>query len=56
MRLLADCFVQIGEVEEVSYETVRRTLKKNKLKPWLKEDWCIPPKSNAEFVAHMEDV
>lgn len=56
MRLLADRFVQIGEVEEVSYETVRRTLKKNKLKPWLKEYWCIPPKSNAEFVAHMEDV
>lgn len=56
MRLLADRFVQIGEVEEVSYETVRRTLSKNKLKPWLKEYWCIPPKSNAEFVAHMEDV
>lgn len=56
MRLLADRFVQIGEVEEVSYETVRRTLWKNKLKPWLKEYWCIPPKSNAEFVAHMEDV
>jgi transposase len=36
MRLLADRFVQIGEVEEVSYETVRRTLSKNKLKPWRK--------------------
>ncbi|MBE3561071.1 MAG: IS630 family transposase [Ktedonobacteraceae bacterium] len=56
MRLLADRFVQIGEVETVSYETVRRTLKKNELKPWLKEYWCIPPKSNAEFVYHMEDV
>jgi len=30
--------------------------KKNELKPWLKEQWCIPPKSHAEFVAHMEDV
>ncbi len=56
MRLLADRFVQIGEVETVSYETVRRTLSKNELKPWLKEYWCIPPKSNAEFVYHMEDV
>jgi len=22
----------------------------------LKEQWCIPPKANADFVAHMEDV
>ena len=26
------------------------------LKPWLKEEWCIPPAANAEFVAAMEDV
>jgi DDE superfamily endonuclease len=26
------------------------------LKPWLKEQWCIAPKANADFVAHMEDV
>ena len=26
------------------------------LKPWLKEQWCIPPKANAEFVCNMEDV
>src|SRR3982751_4418145 len=30
--------------------------KKNQLKPWLKQQWCIPPKSNAEFVCAMEDV
>src|SRR5205807_1595478 len=29
---------------------------KNKLKPWLKEEWVIPPGQNAEFVSHMEDV
>ena len=29
---------------------------KNRLKPWLKESWCIPPKANAEFVCPMEDV
>ena len=29
---------------------------KNELKPWLKEQWCIPPEANAEFVAAMEDV
>jgi len=26
------------------------------LKPWQKEQWCIPPEANAEFVWHMEDV
>jgi len=26
------------------------------LKPHLKEQWCIPPEANAEFVAAMEDV
>jgi len=29
---------------------------KNALKPWLKQMWCIPPKANADFVWHMEDV
>ena len=28
---------------------------KNSLKPWQKQEWCIP-KVSAEFVAHMEDV
>lgn len=26
------------------------------LKPWLKEEWCIPPAQSAAFVAPMEDV
>jgi transposase len=30
--------------------------KKNALKPWLKQQWVIPPKANAAFVANMEDV
>jgi hypothetical protein len=29
---------------------------KNDLKPWLKEQWVIAPKANAEFVCAMEDV
>jgi hypothetical protein len=29
---------------------------KRHIKPWLKECWCIPPKSNASFVAAREDV
>ncbi|WP_410515058.1 IS630 family transposase [Paenibacillus sp. BR2-3] len=31
-------------------------VKKTKLKPHLKKQWCIPAKSSAEFVARMEDV
>lgn len=31
-------------------------MKKKELNPWLKEQWCIPPKKNAEFVYHREDV
>jgi len=31
-------------------------LEKNRLKPWLKQMWCIPPKANAAFVAQREDV
>src|SRR5262249_37184220 len=29
---------------------------KNELKPWLKEQWCIPPQADAEFACAMEDV
>jgi hypothetical protein len=29
---------------------------KNDLKPWLKQEWVIPPKASAGFVANMEDV
>jgi hypothetical protein len=30
--------------------------KKNDLKPWLKQQWVLPAKANAAFVAAMEDV
>lgn len=29
---------------------------KNELKPWLKEQWVLPPEQNADFVCAMEDV
>src|SRR5262249_52548500 len=29
---------------------------KNDLKPWLREQWVLPPESDAEFVCAMEDV
>ncbi len=29
---------------------------KNEIKPWLKQQWVIPPRANAAFVANMEEV
>ena len=31
-------------------------VKKNALKPWLRQQWVIPPQAHAEFVCAMEDV
>jgi transposase len=56
LRLLADRMVELRFVDGLSYETVRRLLRKNELKPWLTERWCIPPEANGEFVWRMEDV
>jgi hypothetical protein len=56
LRLLQDRFVKLRHVDKISYETIRRVLKKNELKPWLREQWCIPPPANAAFVCQMEDV
>ena len=55
LQLLADQMVELGVVESLSYETVRLKLKKNVLKPWRKQQWCIP-KVGGEYVAAMEDV
>jgi hypothetical protein len=57
LRLLADKAVELEIIDEpISYETVRQTLKANELKPWLREEWCIPPEQSGEFVCHMEDI
>ncbi|MCJ7638547.1 MAG: IS630 family transposase [Euryarchaeota archaeon] len=56
LRLLADKMVELGHIESISYEAVRRTPKKNALKPWLHKQWCIPPHASAAFVCAMEDI
>jgi transposase len=56
LRLLADKMVELEYVDSISHETIRQVLKKNKLKPWQKKEWCIPPEANADFVCAMEDV
>jgi transposase len=55
LRLLADRVVQLKIIEAISHETIRQVLDDNELKPWRKQEWCIPA-ANAEFVYHMEDV
>ena len=56
LKLLADQLVECEIVGTISTETVCQALKKNELKPWLKQSWCIPPGQSAEFVCAMEDV
>jgi transposase len=50
LQLLADKLVELHIVESIARETIRQVLKKTRLLPWLKAQWCIAPKSNAEFV------
>jgi hypothetical protein len=56
LRLLADRVVQLKIIDRISYETIRHVLDDNELKPWRKQEWCIPPRANPEFVYHMEDI
>ncbi|MDM8544686.1 IS630 family transposase [Desulfococcaceae bacterium HSG9] len=56
LRLLADRLIECDIVDTISGETVRKTFKKNELKPWLKRCRVIPPKENADFVCVMEDI
>ena len=44
------------DIPELSDTTIRRTLKKNDLQPHRSRYWCVPPKDDADFVAHMEDI
>lgn len=56
LRLLATRLVELGYVESISHETVRKALLANELKPWIKKQWCIPTAPDVEFVYHMEDI
>jgi hypothetical protein len=56
LRLLAGRMVELSVVDELSYQTARRVLGRNELKPWLRRQWVIPPRANAEFVWRMEDI
>jgi hypothetical protein len=42
-------------IDSISHETVRQVVADNELKPWHREEWCIPT-ANSEFVYHIKDV
>ena len=42
--------------ESFSRTTIGRVMQRNEIRPHLNSYWCIPPKEDAEFVAHMEDI
>ncbi len=56
LELLADKVVQLGYVEHISPETVRKTLKKTNSNPGACKSWCFPKQADGDFVYHMEDV
>ena len=55
LRMLADRVVELGHIDSVSHETVRRVLK-NAIKPWRRVGSAIPPRGSADFAAAMEKV
>jgi hypothetical protein len=56
LEVSASTLAELGYVESVSHETVRKALLANELKPWIKKQWCIPTQADAEFVYQIEDV
>ena len=56
LRLLSERVVELGLVDSISHETVRQTLKKNGMTQRKIQYWVIPPETDAEFVACMEEV
>jgi len=46
MQLIADELIRLEIVDYITDTTVCETLKKNEIKPWLVEEWCIPEVRN----------
>ena len=53
--MLAGKVVELGLVASAVPRDGKAQAQKNTLKPWRKQQWCIP-RVNGEFVAAMEDV
>ena len=48
--------VELELVDSISREDNTANAKKNVVKPWLTQSWCLPKEHDAEFVWRMEDV
>jgi transposase len=55
LRLLADKLVELELVDTISHTSVKDVLKKNKLKPHLKRQWCLG-KLTTLFLWRMEQI
>jgi transposase len=56
LRLLAEHCMEKQYVVSISHAAIGDMLNSNEVKPHLSKYWCIPKDSDADFVAHMEDV
>ncbi len=55
LSLLAERWVALTAMEEVSLECIRQRLKAHQLKPWQRKMWCIG-QMDAGYIAQMEHI
>ena len=55
LSLLAERWIALTDMEQVSMETIRQRLKANQLKPWQQKMWCLG-QMDAAYIAQMEHI
>ena len=55
LSLLAERWVALTEMEEISLECIRQRLKANQLKPWQLKMWCVG-QLDAAYIAQLEHI
>jgi len=55
LSLLAERWVALTDMEEVSLECIRQRLKANQLKPWQQKMWCVG-QMDAAYIAQMAHI
>ena len=55
LALLAERWIALTDMEQVSMETIRQRLKANQLKPWQRKMWCLG-QMDAAYIAQMEHI
>lgn len=54
-ELLAQRMVNLGVVDVISPRSIRMILNEEDLKPWQKQQWCIP-ETDADYIWRMEEI